>query len=116
MAKPKFEREQQVTLPMSNMQDGETKYYRIESEMVEGTPVLKADGTPGDKQATTARATDLETGEQVQLIMQSVMESSLKRFGNYVGSCFEMTCKGKRQGKRYKDFDIFKIKDPVTGE
>lgn len=78
---------------------------RVESEIVASEAK-----TDKEKPMATAACTDLETGEQIRLIIPTVLESALKNVpGGYVGRQFFIAQGPKVPGKRYFHFELYEV-------
>ena len=113
-----------VTLPTWKWADGETKYFRCESEIREGRSIdsktLRDSGEvikPSKKDepkmapARIMQVTDLQSGTRCEMVVGAVLESNLIETyekGTYVGKCFQVT-RSKVEGKRYKNYSLIEI-------
>lgn len=113
-----------VTLPTWKWEDGQTKYFRIESAIREGRAIDKkaakeADVKVSGKEQKMAPArimqvTDLQTGTRCEMVVGEVLESNLVenyKDDSYVSKCFQVT-RSKVEGKRYKNYSLIEI-DPA---
>lgn len=105
-----YQVKRRVTVPLTLMQTGDEITFRAEGEMTGGQ---KEEGRKGfDKSMTVLPIIDLETGEARTLIVQTVLESALKRVpGGYVGKAFHTICGPQMPGKRYKQFELFELSE-----
>lgn len=98
-----------VTLPLRKWKVDEPAYLRFESEIFTGKQLKGSNEelAPAD----LANCIDLETGEQVQIIVGAVLKSTLNdEYPNngYVGKSFMIT-QSKVEGKRYKTYRVVEI-------
>lgn len=111
-----FERTRHVTLPVLKQEVGQPRYVRVDTQVVEGKERQGTDGSK-EKPARVMSVTCLETGEQGQMVLGTVLEGNLTEKypdHSYVGKCFEFLKKDKPKGKRYHDYELYEIKDPGT--
>lgn len=113
----KFARTRAVTLPILKFVEEVPRFLTLTGEMFTGKE-QKAD-KPGEKPmepATLCHATDLETGELGQIIVNTALVGILnEEYPNtsYVGKSFELTKHAKKDGKRYNTFSVFEV-DPTA--
>lgn len=112
--KPKFNFKvvKNVTLPLLKLQIDEPVHVKITSEMFVGKDVKPADGDKKKDPAILSHIINLETGEPMQMIMNSVICANLKDVypdASYVGKSFQFIKHDKRTGKQYHDFSITEI-------
>lgn len=104
----KFVRKQNLTIPFFSAQkEGESIFVKLMGEIV-------SSGYVPDNQTEEMKvipAINLETGEQVNLIVSTVIKSNLEAFGDFKGHCFEILNRGKkgRGASSYTDFGIWEI-------
>ena len=97
-----------VTLPLSKWVVDQEKVLTITSEIFTGKEVK------GDKKMEPAElfnAIDLETGEEVQVIVGAVLKGILNEEypdSGYVGKSFAMV-QHNAQGKKYKTYTVIEI-------
>lgn len=96
-------------------EDGEPKYFRIESEMKKGKERAEKEGAKekGREPATTCSVVDLTKPDSgpVTIIMGAVMVELLnEKYPNngYIGKSFAAT-RYQQPGKRYKSFEVQEI-------
>lgn len=87
---------------LKKIQEGQSIFIRIDSEMVT-KPMLDKKGAPemdGDvpKNITVMKVTDLDTGEQGEMVCPYLVHKALQECGEYVGKQFEMV-KGAKKGR-----------------
>ena len=112
---PDFTRKGQITFPVLKKKDGEPIYVKIISEIYTGKEIKQAQGKKKMEPARLAKVVNLETGEQMELICNRVLESNLNENtgdDRYVGKCFEIVQQPSRQGKQYKTFSIWELECP----
>lgn len=66
-----------------------------------------------EKKADLMRIVDLETGNEADMIMPSVLASIMRENGEYIGKSF-LAVKGTKPGKRYNTFEVSEIEEPVS--
>ena len=102
----KFRRTKAVVTPILSLKGIDTCFLRFDGEIYVGEKL------PGDEPnkppAHLAPVTNLETGEQMTLIVLAVLESVLSKAGNYVGKSYEIGV-SQRDGKKYKDVKMWEI-------
>lgn len=105
----------QVTVPTLSAKDGQTLYVKFEGAIFLGKELKKTakDGEPAkEKPADLASVVNLETGEQMHLIVAAVVKENLNETypkEKYVGKSFAISKLGKRAGKRYFDYRVLEI-------
>lgn len=109
-----FKTKRMVTLPTLSMKTAGSSYaVRILDAMrVSALKNTKKVAGKEMEPATVCSAINLETGEQVNMILPAVVKGNLEEQyedDSYVGKCFLMTNNGKREGKKYNDFSIIEI-------
>lgn len=117
----KFTRKRAVTLPTFKVEVDKTLYLMVNSAMYLGKEQKAKAGEEAkkgaakmDQPATILPVTDVETGEQGQIIVNAVLKGILDETypdESYVGKSFEITKHDKKAGKRYHTFSVFEI-DP----
>jgi hypothetical protein len=108
----KFNVVKNVTLPLLKMVDEKEIYVRIETEVFAGKEVVKKKGEEQLAPAELMRVINWETGEEMEIIVNSVLKGTLEEEyvdGSYVGKSFAITRHAKKQGKRYHTFTIKEI-------
>jgi hypothetical protein len=94
-------------------------FIRAEDAMFVGTVRKRRDGTAPDKEPPTLlNCTNLETGEQGQIILNTIVKQTLEEeypSAAYVGKCFQITKQKRKEGKQYDPFNIVEIEDPAEG-
>jgi hypothetical protein len=105
----------QVTLPLIKPQIDEPVYIKVTKPMYVGKDVSAREKTPGAKKkepATLIDCINIETGEEAQLIVPSVLKGIFEDEypnGSYVGKGFQIVKKPKREGKDYFPFLVAEI-------
>lgn len=104
-----FNKTKQVTLPILKKQDDVPVYVKFIGEVFTGKEV-KGNSANNAKMepARIANVINLETGEEMQLIINTVLESILNENypdQKYVGKCFEII-QYSPSGKKYKNFRV----------
>jgi hypothetical protein len=120
--KSKIKKLKSVTLPLLKQEDEKEYYVKITSKFYKGkdingnttadtTDTGKADSVKKKEPPYLCRIVNLETGEEMELIANSVMKSNLEEIypdSGYVGKCFEVV-RYNIQGKQYKGYHITEI-------
>lgn len=105
----------QVTVPTLSVKDGATAYVKFDGPIFLGKELKKTakDGEAAkEKPADLASVINLETGEQMHLIVAAVVKENLNETypkDKYVGRSFAISKLGKRAGKRYFDYRVLEI-------
>lgn len=104
-----------VTLPILKREDNVPIWVRITAPIHTGKQ-LKGTGEKAKMEpARLVDLVDLTTGEIMQMICNTVLESSLTEAyenDSYVGKCFLIEQQSP-EGKRYKTFKILETEDPA---
>lgn len=107
-----------VTLPAIVIKkEGDVRYLRIEDKMYVGPKQpdkTDKDGKiiPAMDPPTLCHVTDVATGEMGTFVIPSMVSGNLSEQypdDSYVGKTFAIQHKGKRDGKRYADFQVAEI-------
>lgn len=114
--KPKlnFKVKKNLTLPLIKLQLDVPVYIKFLTEMYVGKEVKGKGEKAKMEPAILADVINLITGEESQIIINSVVKANLTehedyRDGKYVGKCFMLVKHDKREGKQYNDFSIQEI-------
>lgn len=108
----KYERKRAVTLPVFKVEEEKSLYLHVNAAMYIGK---EQKAQPGKKQmepATIMPVTNIETGEQGQIIVNAALKSILDESypnASYVDKKFEVIKHAKKDGKRYHTFSVFEI-------
>jgi hypothetical protein len=109
---PGFKIARRVTLPLSKWKNEVSKYLRIEGEIFQGKEIESPkEGEQEKPPAFLFNATDLETGEMVQVIAAKVLKSTLSEEYpdlGYVGKMFQIT-QHRDTAKKYNTFSITEV-------
>lgn len=109
---PLFKIKRSITLPLLKFVIGEAVYVKIDDAMFVGKE-LKGSGDKAKMEpATLVNCTNLETGEQCQLIIATVLKSILtEEFedDSYVGKGFMITKGAKASGKSYNPYTVAEL-------
>jgi hypothetical protein len=100
-----------VTLPLMKIAPNTTRYFKLTGAMHIGKDVKQPEGTAKKEPATLCHAIDLETSEEGQFIVPTVLKSELTdAYANdgYVGKSFQFTFT-RPEGKRYNLVTIAEI-------
>lgn len=106
VSKFKMKRTKSVAVPLFKFVANEPRFYLIDGPAFVGKKI-------DDKKeaATLLPVTDLETGEQGQIIVGAVLKSLIAESypdDSYVGKKFEMTLR-KRADKSYNTYDLYEV-------
>jgi len=115
----KFTRKKLLTRPtLSIKKEGDEIFFRIERPMYEGKPMKEKlkEGEKPKEPATLLDVINLETGEEMQLVVPAMLKSVLSEDyeGEYTGKCFHILNRGKKDsksggGQRFNDLLIEEI-------
>jgi len=97
-----------VTLPLSKWKNDQPKFLLIESAIFQGKQIAQKDGQPEEKPADLLNCIDLESGEQVQVIVGTVLKGTLHDeypADSYVGKYFSIT-QLRDPGKKYNTYSV----------
>jgi hypothetical protein len=100
-----------VTLPILKQEDGKTYYIKITGPIFTGKEIKGEGKEAKEKPADLANIINLETGEEMQIIMNTVLKSNLEEMypeNGYVDKMFATT-RSAIDGKRYKNYSIQEI-------
>ena len=106
-----FKIARRVTLPLSKWKNEDSKYLRIDCAIFEGKEIAEKNGEAEKKPANLFNATDLLTGEIVQVIAATVLKGTLTEEypdDSYVGKMFEIT-QHRDTAKKYNTYSITEI-------
>lgn len=107
----KFDVVKNVTLPLLKQADDTTVYIQIDSAIYKGKEIKGTGEKAKMEPADLMEVTDLETGEQCEMIANAVLKGNLEESyenESYVGKQFAVT-RMKVEGKRYKNYSIKEI-------
>lgn len=113
-----FTRKRAVTLPTFKVEVDKPLYLKVNGAMYLGKEQKAAAGDAKggkakmDQPATIMPVTNVETGEQGQIIVNAVLKGILEETypdESYVDKAFEIVKHDKRAGKRYHTFSVFEI-------
>ena len=99
-----------VTLPLLKKEDDTPIYIKSIGAIFKGKQVNGKDAEKMEP-ADLMNIINLETGEEMQVICNSVMKSTFNEEypgDGYIGKCFRVT-QMKVEGKRYKNYSIAEI-------
>jgi hypothetical protein len=105
---PGFRVARNVTLPLSKWKNEQPKFLLIESAIFQGKEIAQKDGQPEEKPADLLNCIDLETGEQAQIIVGTVLKGTLQDEypdNAYVGKYFSIT-QLRDPGKKYNTYSV----------
>lgn len=113
-----FTVKRQVTMPTLSMKEtGASRILQFNEAMHVSTYKDPDPSKAKEKPATVAAVTDMESGEVLQFLVPSVVQSQLEREypeQAYVTKVFQITCQGKRPSKRYRDFTIIEVEQKAA--
>jgi hypothetical protein len=107
-----------VTLPLLKQQDGVEIYFAITSLIEESKQVAQKKGETIMEAANVFKLVNLETGEEMEMIANSVLKSTLEENypdGEYLNKAFAVTRHAKEKGKRYNTYSVTEIVNPLAG-
>jgi hypothetical protein len=96
--------------PLLKLTVGDTVHIKITSAIFEGKPIKGKE--EAKKPAELVNGVDLDTGEEVQMIIPAVVKSVLSEeypADAYVGKAFAITKGEKKDGKAYFPYSIDEI-------
>jgi hypothetical protein len=110
----KFAVKRVVTLPLLKHLDGQVVMVQINSPIYTGNqvPAEKGSANATAKPADLCDVLELNTGRKMQYIVAAVAKSNFEtKYPNqsYVGKYFAIRKGEKREGKRYRDYEIIEI-------
>ena len=114
-----FKVKKNLTKTLFKFITGEPRYLKFQGALFVGKELKAKEGAKKMEPATLAFVTDLETGEEGQVIINAVVKSVLTdEYANdaYVGKCFQITKNARAPGKTYDPFSIAEIEDPAEIE
>jgi len=116
---PAYRRVSRVTRSTMKLEPEKQFYLKIASRINESANAGKknADGSER-KRANVMLATNMVTGEEVQIVVPTVLHSNLLTLypdHSYVGRAFEITRHAPGNGKDYSTFDVWEV-DPSPNE
>lgn len=101
-----------VTLPLLKFVIDQPLYVKITEPFFLGKELKGSGDSAKMEPATLANCVNLETGEQCQIIVATVLKSVIEEeYENhsYVGCGFSMTKLAKTSGKRYNPYTVAEI-------
>lgn len=106
LSKFQFKRTKAVAVPLFKLAPDQPRYFLVDGAIFTGKKI-------DDKKeaAMLMPVTDLETGEQGQIIVGAVLKELVYEqypAGEYVGKKFEV-CLRKRADKKYNTYDLYEI-------
>jgi len=107
----KFTVKKHVTLPLFKWENNKPYYYRFDAAIEQGKPIKEKDGESKKEPAYLAPVTNLESGEQGEIILGTVLRGILDEDypdASYVGKCFELVQK-RITGKNYNSYGVTEI-------
>lgn len=107
----KFTVKKHVTLPLFKWENNKPCYYRFDGPIEQGKPIKEKVGETKKEPAYLAPVTNLETGEQGEIILGTVLRGIMDEDypdAAYVGKCFELVQK-RITGKNYNSYGVTEI-------
>lgn len=101
-----------VIRPLLKLEIDKPAFVKIDGTIFTGKAVPATDGKKAMEPARIVNVVDLSTGEECQMILNAVLESTLtETYPNdtYDGRSFEITKLPKRSGKQYHDFRLYEV-------
>ncbi|AUR98298.1 hypothetical protein NVP1249A_04 [Vibrio phage 1.249.A._10N.261.55.B9] len=109
---PAFKVKRAITLPLLKFVIDQPIYVKLDEAMFVGKE-LKGSGDKAKMEpATLCNCTNLETGEQCQIIVATVLKSILEEEfpeAGYVGKGFMITKGAKASGKSYNPYTVAEL-------
>lgn len=119
----KFKLKRRVILPTLSLQVGQQRILRFDDVIKQSKVVDPDPAKRNEKPADVAPVTDMESGEQMLLLVPAVMYAAIARdYGEvgdddriiegtetYVGKIFGVQKMPKRPGKRYFDIELVEM-------
>lgn len=107
----KFKVKKHVTLPLFKWENNTPYYYRFDTAIAQGKPIKEKAGESKKEPAYLAQVTNLQNGEQGEIILGTVLRGILDDDypeESYVGKCFELVQK-RITGKNYNSYGVTEI-------
>ena len=108
-----FKKKSAVTLPLFKFANNVPMYVRFENPMFKSEPLKKASAEEKKKDPPTlAHVVNLETGDEGQIILGSVLAENLNKHypdNGYVGKSFEIIKHPQEGGRAYCLYSITEI-------
>lgn len=110
-----FKKLKSITLPLFKFENEKPLYVRFEGKIFEADPIKSHDGkTPATnkKPPHLAHVVNLETGEEGQIILGTVLLENLNKHyseGAYVGRSFEIVKHPQEGGRAYCLYSLTEI-------
>lgn len=101
--RPKYKISKAITVPTISFKNRDTLSFKCLDEIRQGKAVKDQ-----EKPADLVRIINLETGELLDLILNTVLKETLADYGNYIEKCFLATAH-QVSGKKYKNFTVSEI-------
>lgn len=126
--KDRFQRVRSITLPQLKIKDHTEYFVKFIGAMALGDKITipqggNARGDEATRQArmeppTLAKVINLETGEEMQIVVNSVLKSELEKHYPeqvYVGKCFGFSV-WPIENKRYKGISLYEVQDTQAAQ
>lgn len=105
-----------VAVGVLRLKVDEPVYIRIDEKIHLGRNIKIEEGKEGDmKPAEVGIVTNIADNEQHTFVYGTVLKSQLDEMypkDGYVGRCFEIVKRNKREGKRYNDYSVYEVETP----
>lgn len=104
-----------LTFPLLKLEEGKTVAVKVLVPMFVGKP--QKDAHPGDKPADLVNVVNLDTGEEMQMIVNAILKSQWEENypdATYVGKCFEITKGAKlatKSGRSVTAISVSEVED-----
>jgi len=110
-----YQRTERLTMPIFSLAHQQHIFIHVVGEIHETLmPGLSSDP---DKPVKMIRVVNLDTGEEGNLLVLSVLESALIREPNgYVGKDYEVITGEQQPGKDYRPVDIYRLEASVSAK
>ena len=98
-----------LVMPQLKLEQDVTVYFKVTDKMYVGKPNPEK---PTDKPADLCHAIDLQTGEEVSVVIPAVLKSVWDEDytdDGYVNCAFMVTKGAKAEGKRYFNYEVAEI-------
>lgn len=104
-----------LILPTLKLEVGVPVYIKVISKIRQGKEIANS-AKEKVKPADICDVINLETGEEMQLVVAAIVKSTFEEDlkGVYEGLCFMIEKGDKKQGKRYFTYKISEIEVPKT--
>jgi len=108
-----FKRKAAITLPTFSHKKTQTYYIMALGELYKGKQLPAKPGKEPEAPADCLRVVNLETGEEGEYLVPTIVKGKFEEIAPLKGRAFEVTKLGRREGKRYDDFSCYEIEPPT---